>query len=238
MDYAPSEQQQAFREAAERFAREKLAPHYQARARQDRIDRAMLKEMGSLGLIGVDLPEQYGGLGESSVTAGDHHRADRARRFQCELRAIAGVVDGQHDCPARLARHRAAMAATGGARRSHHRPRPDRAARRIGCGQPDPARREVRQWLSAERRKDLDELFRSMRRRGHLRAHRPARGWRARHHRLLCRTQPEGHHPDPFRRHRHQAGWSRLGVLRRRLHPGGMPDEMWRADRLRWARSA
>lgn len=70
MDYALSEQQQAFREVAERFAKQKLAPHYQKRARQDRIDRAMLKEMGSLGLIGVDLPEEYGGLGESSATSG------------------------------------------------------------------------------------------------------------------------------------------------------------------------
>ena len=70
MDYALSEQQQAFREAAGRFARQKLAPHYQKRAKQDRIDRAMLKEMGDLGLIGVDLPEKYGGLGESSATSG------------------------------------------------------------------------------------------------------------------------------------------------------------------------
>ena len=70
MDYALSEQQQAFRETAERFAKEKLAPHYQKRATEDRIDRALMKEMGALGLIGADLPEQYGGLGESSVTAG------------------------------------------------------------------------------------------------------------------------------------------------------------------------
>jgi cyclohexanecarboxyl-CoA dehydrogenase len=70
MDYALSEQQQAFRETAQRFARQKLTPHYQKRAKQDRIDHAMLKEMGELGLIGVDLPEQYGGLGESSATAG------------------------------------------------------------------------------------------------------------------------------------------------------------------------
>src|ERR1700684_4628118 len=70
MDYALSEQQQAFRETAQRFAQEKLAPHYLKRAKHDRIDREMLKEMGELGLIGVDLPEQYGGLGESSVTAG------------------------------------------------------------------------------------------------------------------------------------------------------------------------
>ena len=70
MDYALSEQQQAFRETAMRFAKEKLAPHYQKRATADRIDRALIKEMGALGLIAPDLPEQYGGLGESSVTAG------------------------------------------------------------------------------------------------------------------------------------------------------------------------
>jgi cyclohexanecarboxyl-CoA dehydrogenase len=70
MDYALSAEQEAFRETAVRFAREKLAPHYQKRATQDRIDRAIVKEMGGLGLIAPDLPEQYGGLGESSVTAG------------------------------------------------------------------------------------------------------------------------------------------------------------------------
>lgn len=70
MDYALNEQQQAFRATAERFAKQKLAPHYRRRAKQDRIDRALLKEMGGLGLIGVDLPEKYGGLGESSATAG------------------------------------------------------------------------------------------------------------------------------------------------------------------------
>jgi cyclohexanecarboxyl-CoA dehydrogenase len=70
MDYALSKQQQAFRTAAERFAKLKLAPHYQRRAKQDRMDRMLLKEMGGLGLIGVDLPEKYGGLGESSATSG------------------------------------------------------------------------------------------------------------------------------------------------------------------------
>lgn len=70
MDTTLNEQQQAFREAAQRFASEKLAPHYQKRATEHRLDRAMLAEMGALGLIGVDIPEAYGGLGESSVTAG------------------------------------------------------------------------------------------------------------------------------------------------------------------------
>jgi cyclohexanecarboxyl-CoA dehydrogenase len=70
VNFALTEQQQAFKEAAQRFAREKLAPHYRERAKQHRMDRDLLREMGALGLIGVDLPEKYGGLGETAVTAG------------------------------------------------------------------------------------------------------------------------------------------------------------------------
>ncbi len=57
-------------DVARRFAREKLRPDYQRRESQPGIDRMLFKEMGSLGLIGADLPEEYGGLGLSSVTAG------------------------------------------------------------------------------------------------------------------------------------------------------------------------
>lgn len=60
----------ALRDVARRFAREKLRPDYQKRESQPGIDRALFKEMGALGLIGVDLPEEYGGLGLSGVTSG------------------------------------------------------------------------------------------------------------------------------------------------------------------------
>ena len=62
--------QTALRDVARRFARERLAPDYQKREAAGRIDRALLKQMGELGLIGVDLPEEYGGLGASGVTSG------------------------------------------------------------------------------------------------------------------------------------------------------------------------
>jgi cyclohexanecarboxyl-CoA dehydrogenase len=70
LSIALSEEQRAFRTAAERFAREKLAPRYQAREREAAIDRALVREMGALGLIGCDLPERHGGLGLSSETSG------------------------------------------------------------------------------------------------------------------------------------------------------------------------
>jgi cyclohexanecarboxyl-CoA dehydrogenase len=62
--------QKALQETARRFAREKLLPHYQKRESEPGIDRALMREMGALGLIGVDLDEKYGGMGLSGVTSG------------------------------------------------------------------------------------------------------------------------------------------------------------------------
>jgi cyclohexanecarboxyl-CoA dehydrogenase len=65
-----TDEQRAFQDVAQRFAREKLAPHYQAREREGVIDRALVREMGSLGLIAPDLQEQHGGIGAPSETTG------------------------------------------------------------------------------------------------------------------------------------------------------------------------
>jgi cyclohexanecarboxyl-CoA dehydrogenase len=70
MKFQLTEDQKAFRETAKRFAAEKLAPGYLKRASEHRFDRALIREMGALGLIAPDLPERFGGLGESSLTAG------------------------------------------------------------------------------------------------------------------------------------------------------------------------
>jgi cyclohexanecarboxyl-CoA dehydrogenase len=65
----PNEDQMAIRDLARRFARERLAPHYQTREKVGVIDRDLIREMGSLGLMGVDLPESFGGLGVPGITA-------------------------------------------------------------------------------------------------------------------------------------------------------------------------
>ncbi|WP_425406629.1 acyl-CoA dehydrogenase family protein [Hwanghaeella sp.] len=70
MDFSLTEEQQAFQETAERFSREKLAPLYMERDRDDGLDRDLVREMGALGLIGPDLPEELGGLGLGGVTTG------------------------------------------------------------------------------------------------------------------------------------------------------------------------
>ena len=65
-----SEDQRAFQEVAQRFTRDRIAPLYMQREKDGAVDRALIHEMGALGLIGADLPEAYGGLGAPSMTTG------------------------------------------------------------------------------------------------------------------------------------------------------------------------
>jgi cyclohexanecarboxyl-CoA dehydrogenase len=65
-----SEEQRSFIETARRFARDRVAPHYQKREQEQRIDPQLIRAMGELGLIAPELPEIYGGLGQPSATSG------------------------------------------------------------------------------------------------------------------------------------------------------------------------
>ncbi len=46
-----------------RFVRERLIPHEQQVAEEDRIPQEIVEEMKELGLFGLSIPEEYGGLG-------------------------------------------------------------------------------------------------------------------------------------------------------------------------------
>ncbi len=70
MDFSFTEEQNAIRDTAQRFSRDKLLPFYQEREKTATIDRKVVKEMADLGLIGVELPEEFGGLGQDCVTCG------------------------------------------------------------------------------------------------------------------------------------------------------------------------
>ena len=70
MSYDLTDDERAFQETARRFAREKLAQGYQRREVEGSIDRALVRGMGSLGLIAPELPEEFGGLGAPSLASG------------------------------------------------------------------------------------------------------------------------------------------------------------------------
>jgi len=61
MDFQFTEEQEALREAMMRFSRERLLPDYMTREKEGVIDRALLREMGALGVLGV-IPRRHGGL--------------------------------------------------------------------------------------------------------------------------------------------------------------------------------
>jgi cyclohexanecarboxyl-CoA dehydrogenase len=65
-----TDEQKSIKEAARRFSRERLLPTYQQRELDGHLDRSLIREIGRLGFIGVDLPVELGGLGLDGVTAG------------------------------------------------------------------------------------------------------------------------------------------------------------------------
>ncbi len=102
--YLITPDQQAMQDAAARFARERLAPDYQKREAAQSIDRALMREMGELGLIGVDLSERYGGLGLGSTTAGviieQIAYGDFNVAYVQLLASLMGSIVEQHGSPA------------------------------------------------------------------------------------------------------------------------------------------
>lgn len=65
-----TDDQLALQDAARRFARERLLPNYLQREIDAALEPGLVREMGEMGLLGIDLPEAYGGMGASAVTAG------------------------------------------------------------------------------------------------------------------------------------------------------------------------
>src|SRR5712691_4442845 len=58
------------RDTARAYARDKLMPRVIAAFREEKFDRAVITEMGKLGLLGATIPEAYGGAGLGYVAYG------------------------------------------------------------------------------------------------------------------------------------------------------------------------
>ena len=65
-----SEDERMLKGAAESFANEKLAPRVIKAFSEEHSSPEIFKEMGDAGLLGITVPEQFGGLGSSYVTYG------------------------------------------------------------------------------------------------------------------------------------------------------------------------
>ena len=65
-----TEEERMLRDAARAYAQEKLQPRVVAAYREETTDPGIFREMGEMGLLGVTVPEEYGGLGASYVAYG------------------------------------------------------------------------------------------------------------------------------------------------------------------------
>jgi len=65
-----TEEERMLRDGARAYAKEKLLPRVTEAYREERTDPAIFREMGEMGLLGVTVPEEYGGLGASYVAYG------------------------------------------------------------------------------------------------------------------------------------------------------------------------
>jgi len=59
------EEERLFQASVRRFAKERLAPHVRAMDEAGKFQGDLLREMFALGLMGIDIKEQYGGQGGS-----------------------------------------------------------------------------------------------------------------------------------------------------------------------------
>ncbi|WP_189635522.1 acyl-CoA dehydrogenase family protein, partial [Gemmobacter lanyuensis] len=65
-----TEEERMLRDAARAYAQDKLQPRVTAAYREEVTAPEIFREMGEMGLLGVTVPEEYGGLGASYVSYG------------------------------------------------------------------------------------------------------------------------------------------------------------------------
>jgi cyclohexanecarboxyl-CoA dehydrogenase len=90
-------------EHVRRFAAGRVAPGFLERDKTRVLDRALMREMGALGFIAPELPEQVGGQGMGCLAAGVIHeeiaRADLSLSYINLLASLNGQILAQHGKP-------------------------------------------------------------------------------------------------------------------------------------------
>ena len=95
MDFALTAQQQAAVKGAGQFALDRLAPRYQAREQEGRIERDVRLEMGSRGFIAPEIPVELGGRGVDRLTSGLITEQIATGDFNVAYVQVVGSLVGQ-----------------------------------------------------------------------------------------------------------------------------------------------
>src|SRR6478672_11556415 len=63
MDFSPSEHHELLRKTVRDFARTEVAPHAKKWDEEERFPKEIVPKLAELGLLGIRIPEEYGGSG-------------------------------------------------------------------------------------------------------------------------------------------------------------------------------
>ena len=84
MDLTLTEEQRSFARLTREFLEKEVVPHRAEWDRREQVDRGLVAKMGELGLLGLTIPEEYGGIGGDlltyCLTMEELGRADSAAR--------------------------------------------------------------------------------------------------------------------------------------------------------------
>src|SRR5215217_1855254 len=84
-----SDDEQMFRDAVAGFANDEVRPRVQAMERASKIDPALLPKYFDLGLMGIEVPEQYGGAGGTlamvTIAVEEISKVDASAAIVCDV---------------------------------------------------------------------------------------------------------------------------------------------------------
>lgn len=96
MHFGFSEEQDDFRASVAAFARAKLLPHYAADDRAGVLRPELPRELADQGIVGLRIPEEYGGQGADAVTTGiaceELSRADINASYVLLIASLVGEI--------------------------------------------------------------------------------------------------------------------------------------------------
>src|SRR5580658_9985572 len=94
MDFNLTPEHELIREMAYKFGQQEVVPGLAQRDREAKSDREMLEKMGAAGILGVSIPEEYGGSGTDYISLG--LVCEELERADTSARVVMSVHSGLH----------------------------------------------------------------------------------------------------------------------------------------------
>lgn len=94
MDFSLSAEHRLIQEMAYKFGQQEVLPGLAERDREARSDRTMLDKMAEAGILGISIPEAYGGSGTDYISLGI--ACEELERADTSARVVMSVHSGLH----------------------------------------------------------------------------------------------------------------------------------------------